>query len=558
MTGRLAIRGVLGIAVLSLACNLGALAVPLFSMQVFNRVLATRDLATLWALAGGLAVCLLSYAVLDVLRGLALEALAAQVTRRLSLPLIRAVAVGGRGAGAAAEAMADLDTLRGFIASTACTAPFDIMWAPVMLLVLLAMHWGLAAMGALCCLVLVVMNLLGDAVSRREMLAANAATAAALRGAADAVASAEAVVALGMLPTLAARWQAGQRRAAGLVHRASLRARAVASATSALRLAMTGAMVGLGLVLVLGGLSSAGSMVASNMILARLLTPFQQVAYTRRCWADALAAWRRTCAVLEGTIPARYAHVMPPPAARLVVERLVYILPGGDRPLLRGVSFIAEPGECIGVIGPSSAGKSTLVRLVMGMAPPTAGGAFLDGTSTYLWDREDFARHAGYVPQGLALLDETVADNIARMGTPDMPAVLAAAKQAGVHHAIAALRHGYATPLLPGILSAGQRQRVALARALYSSPGLLVLDEPSAFLDVHGEASLITLLARLRKAGTTVLLVTHRPALLAGVDKLLVLQDGSTAHFGPCDDVLAALSASRVSLVRAPLQAAAS
>lgn len=558
LTRRIAIRGVLGIAALSLMCNIGVLAVPMFNMQVFNRVLVTRDVDTLGVLVVGLAVCILALTVLDTLRSLALEALAGQVTRRLSLPLLRAVAVGGRGAGAGSEALADLETLRAFLGSSACTAPFDILWAPVLLLALIAQHWGFAVFGALCCVVLLAMNVLGDALSRSQMLAANEASATALRRAADAVGSAEAVLALGMLPTLTRRWEAGQRRAAGLVHRAMLRARAVSAATIALRKAMTAATVGLGLVLALNGLSSVGSIVAGNMILVRLLLPFQQIATTRRAWVDALAAWRRVQAALDGPVPSRYAHAMPAPVPRLVVERLVYMAPGGDRPLLRGVSFAVEPGESVGIIGPSSAGKSTLVRLIMGMIPPSVGGAYLDGTSTYLWEREDFARHVGYMPQGLALLDETVADNIARMGAVDMAAVLSAAKRAGVHRAVAGLPQGYATRIAGGTLSSGQRQRVALARALYSRPGLVVLDEPSAFLDRAGEADVLVLLDRLRAEGTTVLLVSHRPALLAGVDKLLVLAEGAASQFGPRAEVLQSLSAPRVRLVRAaPDQGAA-
>ncbi len=551
LTRSLAIRGVLCIAALSLVCNIGALAVPLFNMQVFNRVLPTRDTDTLGMLIVGVALCVPAYVVLDSLRILALEAVAAKVTRRLSLPLLRAVAAGGRGAGAGSEALADLEALRGFLATPACTAPFDIMWAPILLLALGLQHWGFAAMGVLCCSILLVMNLLGDAVSRRQMLAANEASATALRRAADSVDAAEAVLALGMLPTLAGRWEARQHRAAGLVHRAMMRARAVSAATGALRLAMTGAMVALGLVLALNGLTSGGSMVAGNMILARLLLPFEQVAATRRSWVDALAAWRRVQAALDGPVPSRYAQPMPAPVPRLVVERLVYMPQGADRPLLRGVSFAVEPGESVGIIGPSSAGKSTLVRLIMGMMPPSAGGAYLDGTSTFLWEREDFARHVGYMPQGLALLDEAVADNIARMGAVDMAAVLAAAKRAGVHRAVAGLPQGYATRIAGGTLSSGQRQRVALARALYSRPGLLVLDEPSAFLDRTGEADLLALLDRLRAEGTTVLLVSHRPALLAGVDKLLVLADGAVSQFGPRAEVLQSLSTPRVRLVRA-------
>ena len=549
-TRRTAVRGVLAIATLSLLCNFGMLAGPLVNMQVFNRVLPTRDLGTLAALMTGFGILVGIYVVLEVLRGIALEALAGRVTRRISVPLLRAVAASGRGQAGTSQALADLENLRAFFAGPACTAPFDLLWTPVLLGVLLIAHWGFAALALVSCLILLAMNLVGEAVSRREVLAANESSAGSLRRAADVVLGAEAVLANGMLPTVAARWTEEGARAAGLVHRALLRARAVSAATNALRMAMTGAMVGLGLVLAINGQTSSGSMVAGNMILARILLPFGQIAGTRRRWTDAVASWKRIEAALHDKVPVRYTHVMPAPVPRLVVERLVYIPPGGDRPLLRGVSFTAEPGESIGVIGPSSAGKSTLLRAVIGQLQPTAGGAFLDGTSTYLWEREDLARHLGFMPQGLSLLNATVAENIARMQRPDWRATIDAARRAGVHRLIADLPNGYATRLAGAVLSSGQRQRVALARALYGGPGLLVLDEPSAFLDTSGEEHLVALLSRLRANGVTILLASHRPALLAGVDKLLVLDGGAVTQFGPRTKVMEALKTPPVRLLR--------
>jgi ATP-binding cassette subfamily C protein len=549
--GRWAVQSVLAVAALAFACNLGALAVPLFNMQVFNRVLPTRDVGTIGALAAGLAICLLAWAALEALRSAALEVLAARFVARLSLPLIQGAALAPRPDIAASEGLADLETLRAFLSSRACMAPFDIAWAPVLLLALLAMHWGLGALALLCVLTLVLMNVLGEAMSRRAMQEANKATASALRGAVDGVNAAEAVLALGMLPVLAQRWRTGQRRAARLVHRALLRARAVSAATNALRMSMTGAMVALGLVLALNGLSSSGSMVAGNMILARLLLPFGSVAATRRQWVDALAAWQRLRAALARPAPRRYLDALPAPAPRIVVENLSYIPPGGDRPLLRGVSFAVEPGEAVAVIGPSSAGKSTLLRLVVGMAQPTAGGAYLDGSSTYLWQREDFARWVGYVPQRPTLLEESVADNIARMQTQDVRAVIGAAKRAGLHRVIASLPAGYATKVVGNLLSGGQRQRLALARALYGEPKVLVLDEPSAFLDQAGEGDFLSLLRELRRDGITVLLATHRPTLLKTVDKVLILRDGVVAQFGPAAEIEDGLRKRPVRLVAA-------
>jgi ATP-binding cassette subfamily C protein len=312
---------------------------------------------------------------------------------------------------------------------------------------------------------------------------------------------------------------------------------------------MTGAMVALGLVLVLQGDASSGSMVSGNMILARLLLPFEQIASSFRMLVEAGAAWQRLRAVLEVPLTRRYTGALPRPNGALVAERLAYIAPGADRPILRGVSFALPPGQVLGIIGPSGVGKSTLLRLILGMAQPTSGGVFLDGHNTFLWEREDFARHVGYLPQSLALIDGTVADAITRFQAPDWAAVRAAARLAGVHDAIAALPLGYATKLTNFTLSGGQRQRIALARALYMDPVLLVLDEPTAFLDKDGETLLAGLLPRLRARGTGTLMVTYRPALVEACDQLLVLRDGVADQVGPRAEVLRSLQGPPVRLI---------
>lgn len=545
----LALRGVLAVSGLSLLCSLGVMLVPLFNMQVFNRVLTTRNVDTLAALSAGLVIGLLAYAVLDWLRGLALSILADRLARRLSLPVLRASA--GSRTGSGAEALRDLETLRAFIASPVCLAPFELAWSPLLTLMLLAMHWSYGLMAVSCGAVLCGLNVLGDALSRRQLLAANEVAAAGMRDVAGAIRAADAVVAMGMLPALARRWDKASRQAVHAAHRALLRAREVASVTRTLRMAMTGAMVALGVILVVGGHASPGSMIAANMVLARILLPFEQIAGTRRQWTDARAAWQRIRAVLEDSVDTRYAAALPVPDGRLAVEGLVHVPPGAERPVLRGVSFAVAPGEILGVIGPSGAGKSTLLRLILGMDRPLAGGVFLGGHNTALWEREDLARHIGYVPQSAAMTQGTVAENIARLGKPDLAAVVRAARRAGVHGIIAGLPDGYATELAGFTLSVGQRQRLALARALYGAPRLLLLDEPSAFLDAAGEAELLGLLRGLRAEGTSAILVTHRPALIAAADTLLVLRDGVVDRFGARAEVLSALQSPPVRLLRA-------
>lgn len=550
----LALRGVLAVSGLSLLCSMGVMLLPLFSMQVFNRVLTTRNVDTLSALSAGLLIGLLAYAVLDWLRGEAQAVLADRFARQLSLPLLRRSAESRSASGAGA--LRDLETLRQFIASPVCLAPFELAWSPLLTLMLLAMHWAYGLMAVCCCAVLCGMNVLGDALSRRQLLAANDVAANSLRDVAGAIRAADAVVSMGMLPALARRWDRAQRRSVLAAHTALLRAREIAAVTRALRMAMTGAMVALGVVLVVGGNASTGSMIAANMVLARILLPFEQIAGTRRQWTDAQAAWGRVRALLEAPDDTRYTAALPVPDGRLVAEGLVHVPPGAERPVLRGLSFNVGPGEILGVIGPSGAGKSTLLRLVLGMDRPLAGGVFLGGHNTALWEREDLARHIGYVPQSAAMTQGTIAENIARLGVPDAAAAVRAAKAAGVHDVIAGLPDGYATDLAGFTLSVGQRQRLALARALYGAPRLLLLDEPSAFLDAAGEAMLLGLLRGLRAEGTSAILVTHRPALIAAADLLLVLRDGVADRFGTRAEVLHALRSPPVRLLRAAAQGA--
>ena len=555
-----AIRGGLALGAISFVCNIGSLGVPLYNMAVFNRVMTTHNMRTLGGLTIGVVVCVLFYVMLDYLRMSALRVLGDRFARNVGPALLRAASIAGRRSANPMQAIRDAETVRQFIASPALTAPFDLMWSPVLLLVLFAMGWGYAALAATFIVVLAGLNLLGDMVARRPMMAANDAVADGFRDVAGATRSAEAVVAMGMLPTLARRWERAQDHALSAGTRALLRTRSISSMTRALRSGMTGAMVATGLVMVLNGYASSGTLVAGNMILARILMPFEQFSGTLRQWSDAAAAWRRVKLLLQDAVPARYSHALPRPEGHLVVERLVYMPPGSDRAVVRGISFEVAPGEIMGVIGPSASGKSTLMKLLLGALEPSGGGVFLDGHNTYLWNREDLAGHIGYVPQSAVLTDGTVAENIARAGVPDLDAVIAAAKRAGVHAAVAALPHGYATPIAGSgfTLSAGQRQRVALARALYGSPRLLILDEPNAFLDKDGEAMLTGLLTRLRAEKIGVLISTHRPSVVRSVDKLLVLREGMIEHFGPSEDVLRAMNGPQVRVVRATAKVAMS
>jgi ABC-type protease/lipase transport system fused ATPase/permease subunit len=219
----------------------------------------------------------------------------------------------------------------------------------------------------------------------------------------------------------------------------------------------------------------------------------------------------------------------------------MHLFPRMERPVLRGVAFALPAGESLGVIGPTAAGKSTLAKLLVGIWKPTAGAVRLDGVDVAAWDRAQLGPHVGYVPQTVELFGGTIADNIARLGEPDSAAVVRAAQRAYAHDMILRLPKGYDTETgnAGEALSPGQRQRVALARALYGEPRLVVLDEPNANLDADGDDGLLRALQGMKQAGVTVVIVAHRPSLLAGVDKLLVLKDGVMELYGPRAEIMA-------------------
>ncbi|HYG90247.1 MAG TPA: type I secretion system permease/ATPase [Azospirillum sp.] len=536
----------LGLAgALSCFVNVLMLIVPLYTMQVYDRVLSSRSLDTLVMLAVVAVGGLVLYGVLDFIRARAFLITGAVIAHRFNVPTLQAAIVdtlagGSRNAG---QTMRDLNDLRNFMTSSAVAVPLDLLWVPVTLVILFLLHpvYGFLALGS--AVLLLGVSVLTDVLTRRPMAEANEASAKVFADIGSAVRHAEAIEAMGMLPALARRWQGAQTGSAALVDRGAVLSRALASASRSLRLVLQIAVISAGAVLVIDNMASPGSIMAVGILTGRTLQPFEQLVDGWRQWVNALTAHRRIRMLLSASAGRRSSMPLPEPRGHLVADRVSYVPPGLDRPVLRNVSFALEPGEVLGIIGPSGAGKSTLARLLVGIWGPTVGGIYLDGNSTFLWERESFGRYVGYVPQSVALLDGTIGENIARMNVADPAEIVRAARLAGVHSMIGRLPLGYDTPVSDAAysLSGGQRQRIALARALYGNPRLMVLDEPNSNLDHDGETALLHAIGKAKDAGTTVVMIAHRPSIVAVADKLLVLKDGMVEKFGAREQVMQGL-----------------
>jgi ATP-binding cassette subfamily C protein len=542
-------RGALAAAVVGVFVNLLHLALPLYTIQIYDRVITSGSIDTLIALTVIVSILLGFQAVLDLLRQHIFTILAARVAERLGRPTLEAAVETTlrHGTGAAGGAMRDLGELRGFIASGAIALPADIAVAPLFLAVLFLLDPVYGAIGLAGALLLAGASVATELLARRPAARANAAAAAVQTETAAAIRNAEAIVAMGMLPAVARRWTRAQARALEDIERGRATAKALGALAKMLRIALQIAVVCAGAVLVIEGAVSAGTIIAAAVISARLLLPFEQLIEGWRQWLDAFAAAGRIRELLERGAAGRSRTPVAVGAPALVADRLTYIPPGENRAILRNVSFRLDPGELLGVVGPSGAGKSTFARLVVGLWAPTQGGVYLDGQSTFAHERASFGAAVGYLPQEPLLFDGRVRENIARFRDADMADVVAAARLAGVHELIGRLPEGYETRLADGgaRLSGGQRQRIALARALFGEPKLLVLDEPNSALDAEGEAALVDALEAARARGAAVLVVAQRMSILNRADRLLVLKDGVVTHLGPRAEILAALAPRR-------------
>jgi ATP-binding cassette subfamily C exporter for protease/lipase/ATP-binding cassette subfamily C protein EexD len=539
----------LAAALFSLAINLLLLAAPLYMLQVFDRVLSSRSAETLLVLTAATAAALALMAFLDALRARLFAAAGVALDRNLGPLVLEGLLAraGWLGGGRYANGLRDVSALRAFFNGPGLLALFDAPWLPLFLALIFLFHPLLGAVALAGALVMVVLAWLNERLTRRPLERAQAAARHAGHFIDGSLRNAEVVSALGMLPAVTRRWTSLNDGALLGQLRTAFAGARLGGATKLARQLVQIAMLGTGAWLVIGQDVSAGVMVAATIILGRALAPIETLVAGWRSLVEARAAWRSLRDLLSEGKEAP-ATALPAPSGAIEAERVSFAFSGAERPVLRGVSFSLPAGEALGVIGPSASGKSTLLRLALGVWKPSSGTMRLDGADAAAWSRARLGAYVGYLPQDVELFSGSVAENIARLGEPDAAAVVRAAQRAHVHDMILRLPKGYDTEVGEAgqALSPGQRQRIALARALYSevsgSPRLVVLDEPNASLDQQGDEALLQTLQGLKAEGVTVLIVAHRPSLLRGVDKLLVLREGAVEMFGPRGAVMARLT----------------
>lgn len=528
----------------SVFVNLLMLVGPLFMLQVYDRVLGSRSEETLAALFILMAVLYALMGVLDYARGRVLARFGAQFQNTLDARVFDAemqLALSSKRGAAPATGLADLDRIQALFASPAMLALFDAPWTPFFLAVLFIFHplmgWFAVAGG----LILVVVTLLNNLLTRERVAKAQIASAQSHSMAEQTRSAAGLVRAQGMRRAMTSRWQKVRTGALDQSVETSDWIGLFSALTKSFRLFLQSAMLGLGAYLTLQGEITAGAMIAGSILLGRALAPVEQAIGQWPSVQRARQAWASLGDLLNETTPEATHISLPRPVASVGLKNVFVRAEGVHEPILTSVTFELPPSQVLGIIGKSGSGKSTLAKTIVGLVKPAAGEVRLGGATLDQYALDDLGQHIGYLPQEVSLFSGTVAENIARMSEqPDQDKAIAAAKMANAHEMILALPQGYQTVVhgRNSQLSGGQRQRIALARALYDDPVLLVLDEPNSALDSEGSLALNAAVRAFKRSDRAVIIMTHRPAAISECDRLLVIDQGRIRADGPRDEIL--------------------
>ncbi|WP_429474063.1 type I secretion system permease/ATPase [Paraburkholderia sp. WSM4175] len=533
------------IGVFSMLINLLMLVPSLYMLQVYDRVLPSRNGVTLAMLTLMMVGMYALSAALEYVRSFIVIRIGAKLDNHLNTRVYTAAfETNLRQQGVnAGQSLNDLTTIRQFVTGNALFAFFDAPWFPIYLIVIFIFNVWLGVFALAGAALLVALAIVNERVSRRPLSEATALSIRSSSLATSNLRNAEVIEAMGMLPNLMSRWTILNTGFLARQAEASEKAALVGNITKFVRLTQQSLVLGIGALLAIDGKISPGMMIAGSILMGRVLSPLEMIISVWRQWSSAKSAYERLVELLEGNPPRRIGMSLPAPAGRLTLEAVSAAPPGARVPVLQGLSFAIEPGDIVGVIGPSASGKSTLARLMVGVWPAAIGTVRLDGADIYQWDKDQLGPHIGYLPQDIELFGGSIAENIARFGQIDADRIVEAARLAGVHDMILRLPQGYDTLIgdRGAGLSGGQKQRIGLARALYGSPALIVLDEPNSNLDETGEAALKLAIESLHAANRTVVLITHRTSIIAATTKLLLLVEGQVRLFGPTAQVLAAL-----------------
>ena len=542
----------IGAFLLSLFINLLGLAVPIYSMQVLDRVLSSGSKNTLVMLTLIVAASVVFSGLITALRSITFTQVSRWIDDRLSTEIVhKTIGLALRRPSIGAQPLRDLNVVRGFIASPTFGSLLDAPWAIIFFVVLFLINTTIGYVVAGAAIVLLGLAILAQKFPSKLVASSGDAQVKSMQAFETVVRNAEVVRAMGMEDAATRMWREQNDKTLEDGYKAGNIGTVISNSTKTFRMGLQIIITGLGAWLVINEQMTMGAIIAVNMLTGKALAPFDAAVAIYQGWTNVKKAHKRLLAVFEFEEATERNLELPAPTGAVSVSNASYQDPKSKRWLLKSVSLDFPAGSSAGIIGPSGSGKTTLARLLVGVKKPTSGQVTLDNASLDQWQPHQFAEAVGYLPQDIELFSGTVAENIARMqsGVED-ESIVTAAQMAEVHDFILGLPNGYQTDIGENgsALSAGQRQRIALARCFFGAPKVIVLDEPNSNLDTEGEQALVQAMHNAREKGITVLVVAHRPALLHHVDQIAVLKGGEVALTGPAKEVLEKLSAGNKSV----------
>jgi len=529
------------------ACmNLLLLVPSIYMLEVYDRVLTSRNEYTLLMLTGIIVLLYVVYAALDAIPSLMVIEISKKIDAELNQRTFTAafeqnLKVKGGNAG---QALNDLTTIRQFVTGSSLYAFFDAPWFPFYLIVIFLFNFWLGVFSTICVLILVVLGVVNERITHKPLAESSTKSVQSSAMATNNLRQTEVIESMGMLPVLRDRWFKLHSQFLETQSLASQRAASLGAITKFFRTLMQSLALGFAAFLVLKNEVSPGMMIAATILLGKATGPVELVIGSWKQWRGTVSAYERLKKLLGDNPPRILGMSLPRPKGFIAFEGVYAAPPGITKPTLKNISFKLEPGDILGVIGPSASGKSTLAKVMVGIWPSSPNCARIDEADVYRWNKDELGPAIGYMPQDIEVFPGTISENIARFTDFESGDVIVAAQSAGIHDIVLHMPEGYDTRIGDGGmgLSGGQKQRIALARALYGKPSVIVLDEPNSNLDDAGEAALIAAVRELQARNATVVIITHRIPILQATNKLLLLQDGLSRMFGPTKEVMQALS----------------
>lgn len=519
------------------------IATSIYSLQVFDRVLSSGSMGTLFALTVIMFICLIVLGFIQVIRTSVFIHISNYIDKKLSPKLLEisitnsAVFSGLQGS----QNLRDLNVIKSFLTGAGINSLLDAPWALLYIIAIFFIHPLLCLMVCISAAVLLLLAYTNEKATKSSLDKANEMNVKSVKELELATRNAEVIEAMGMKSSVIKNWLSLNQEIVNHQTEASRKSSVISNTTKIFRMMVYALSTGVGAYLVIENRMSPGGIIAASILSGKALAPFDAAIGMWKSVINVRKSYERLNKIFTSSPARQESMQLPEPKGNLELDKVAYVSQTTKKPIIKGINVKINAGEVVGVIGPSGSGKTTLAKLITGIWKPTSGLTRLDGADIYTWNRDDINNHLGYLPQDVELFNGSVKDNIARMNKEaDSQKVIDAARSAFVHELILRLPNGYETDI--GIagsqLSAGQRQRIALARAFYNNPKVIILDEPNSNLDQEGDEALAKSIQFAKQNGSTVIVISHRQNIMNVLDKLLVIQNGEAKLFGERDEVL--------------------